>query len=273
MKKKISIVILTADEERHRFFKTKLNNINHLSLKLCISENKKKRQSFQTIKSNKNSFLSKHFLERDKIEKKFFRSFIRNHRKPKQEIIIERGELNYNLKLLKKVLRINPDFIISYGCSIIKGKFLEVFKKKMINIHLGISPYYRGSATNFWPFVKNQLQFLGVTFMMIDDGVDTGKIIHQFRPNLELGDNVHTVGNKMIRQMIEELNKILINFKKIQPKKQSFKKNICVFKKKDFNQKAIFELNKNMNANIIQKYLKKKNEIDKKFKIVKHSIL
>ena len=38
----------------------------------------------------------------------------------------------------------------------------------MINVHLGLSPYYKGSATNFWPFVNNELQFLGVTFMVTD---------------------------------------------------------------------------------------------------------
>ena len=77
--------------------------------------------------------------------------------------------------------------------------------KIIVNIHLGLSPYYKGSATNFWPFVYNKLQFLGVTFMKIDDGVDTGEILHQFRPELKPKDTVHDVGNKLIIKMTEDL--------------------------------------------------------------------
>ena len=67
MRKKINIVIITADEERHRFFKKKLNSFKEFNVKLCISENNKKRQSYQSIKSNRNSLLSKHFIERKKL--------------------------------------------------------------------------------------------------------------------------------------------------------------------------------------------------------------
>jgi hypothetical protein len=49
----------------------------------------------------------------------------------------------------------SPDLIISYGCSIIKRPLIEYFDKKFINIHLGLSPYYKEGGTNFWPFVNN----------------------------------------------------------------------------------------------------------------------
>ena len=75
---------------------------------------------------------------------------------------------------------------------------LKKYKKKFLNIHLGLSPYYKGSATNFWPFVNNELQFVGVSFLGIDDGIDTGPIIHQIRPDFKIGDSIHDVGNKLI---------------------------------------------------------------------------
>ena len=62
-----------------------------------------------------------------------------------------------------------------------------------------MSPYYRGSGTNFWPFVNNELQFIGATFMHIDEGVDTGEIIHQIRANIFHDDNIHQIGNRLIR--------------------------------------------------------------------------
>ena len=71
------------------------------------------------------------------------------------------------------------DYLLTYGCSIIKNPILKHFKQNSINIHLGLSPYYLGSATNFWPFVNDELQFVGVTFMKLEDGIDDGPIIHQ----------------------------------------------------------------------------------------------
>ena len=76
-------------------------------------------------------------------------------------------------------------------------------------MHLGLSPYYKGSATNFWPIVNSEFHFLGASFMFIDNGIDTGPLIHQFRPKLFKKDNIHTIGCRIIKKSIIEFNKIL----------------------------------------------------------------
>ena len=128
--------------------------------------------------------------------------------------------MNYNKKLVEKIIKLKPDFIVSYGCSLIRNKLIKKFNKKFINLHLGLSPYYKGSGTNFWPIANNEFQFLGATFMFIDDGVDSGPIIHQFRPLINVGDNIHTIGCKIIFQSVNELEKILLNFKQIKSVRQ-----------------------------------------------------
>ena len=37
-----------------------------------------------------------------------------------------------------------------YGTTIIKGDLIRIFEKRIINLHLGLSPYYRGAGTNFF---------------------------------------------------------------------------------------------------------------------------
>ena len=111
----------------------------------------------------------------------------------------------------------------------------EQFNKRFINLHLGLSPYYKGSGTNFWPIANNEFQFLGATFMLIDEGVDSGPIIHQFRPMLNVNDNIHTIGCKIILQTTIDLEKILLNFKQIKPIKQKKIKYSKIYKKKDFS--------------------------------------
>ena len=45
----------------------------------------------------------------------------------------------------------NSDIYIIFGCSYIKGELIEfLVRNKAINIHMGISPFYRGTDCNFW---------------------------------------------------------------------------------------------------------------------------
>ena len=265
----IKLVIISADETRHKFFRRKISNIKEVDLKLCLAEKNNTRQFYQVYKSSINiKSEKKHFKDRAKSEKKYLFSFIKKNKEVKNLHLIDRGEFNYNKKIIKKIYKIKPDLIISYGCSIIKKTLISRFKNKFINVHLGLSPYYRGSATNFWPFVYNKLQFLGVTFMKIDDGIDTGPILHQLRPDLNVKDTVHDVGNKLIIKMTEELKKVIVNYKKIKPFKQNKQLTKKIFKKKDFNKESLSKLNRNQRKKIIKKYIINKKKIDKKYPII-----
>ena len=77
-------------------------------------------------------------------------------------------------KCLNQIKKNNPDIIIVYGSSII-APLTNDFKNKIINVHLGLSPYYRGSGTNFYPILNSKPEYIGVTFMFLDKGIDTGK--------------------------------------------------------------------------------------------------
>jgi methionyl-tRNA formyltransferase len=79
-----------------------------------------------------------------------------------------------------------------------------------------LSPYYRGSGTNFFPFVNNEPEYVGATFMYIDEGIDTGEIIHQIRPTIFLGDTIHHVGNRLIKEMAIVCEKLIISFNQLQ---------------------------------------------------------
>ena len=102
---------------------------------------------------------------------------------------IPKGEINGD-KVVKEIEKLNPDLIICYGASLINSSLLKSFKNRFINVHLGISPYYKGSGTNIFPIINNEFDMLGATFMHIDEGIDTGKVIHQFRSEIFIGDSI-----------------------------------------------------------------------------------
>jgi phosphoribosylglycinamide formyltransferase-1 len=270
---KIKIVIISANEIRHRFFRKKLSSFKNIDVKLCLAEKNQSRQFYKIYKSKKYTSLEKnHFKKREISEKLYFNKFLKETPDVSNLKIIDRGEFNYNKNLIYEIDKLKPNLIVSFGCSLIKGPLLKKYKKKFLNIHLGLSPYYKGSATNFWPFVNNELQFVGVSFLGIDDGIDTGPIIHQIRPDFRLSDNIHDVGNKLIIKMTEVTSQIIFNFKKLNQYKQKKIKKEKIFYKKNFNYNAVKKLNLNLKNKMIKKYLLNKTKIDKKFPIIKQNI-
>jgi methionyl-tRNA formyltransferase len=111
---------------------------------------------------------------------------------------VARGQLN-TPAIVEKVRTARPDAIAVFGCGIIKGDLLSAVPPgRMLNIHQGLSPYYRGSGTNFWPFVEGRLEYVGVTVHTIDPGVDTGGVIAHGRPKVQPADTQHMIGCRTI---------------------------------------------------------------------------
>ncbi len=108
------------------------------------------------------------------------------------------GSLN-SPEVARLVEKASPDAAVVFGCEIIRSPLLELLpQNRTFNLHQGLSPYYRGSGTNFWPFVEGRLEFIGVTLHLIDAGIDTGDIVAHERPDIEPGDTQHALGCKTV---------------------------------------------------------------------------
>ncbi len=148
-----------------------------------------------------------------------------------------------------------------FGSYIIKEPILTLpTVKYFLNMHLGLSPYYRGSGTNFWPFVNKELEFVGSTILYIDAGIDTGDILTHVRPTFEIEDNVHTVGCKVIQKSVNTFEKIIkmINDSKQLPRTKQWKvEHGKKYKDIDFNESILNKYKQNLSDNLIINYLSK----------------
>lgn len=102
-----------------------------------------------------------------------------------------------------------PDVVVIYGVGIIKDPVLSALPNDKINLHLGLSPWYRGAATLFWPFYNMQPHWAGATIHQIVPKADAGAIIHQSVPVLASGDKIHDVSSKVIVQSTQDLVALL----------------------------------------------------------------
>ncbi|MDQ7248814.1 formyltransferase family protein [Dongia sedimenti] len=102
-----------------------------------------------------------------------------------RQLPVRMGDLNMiDPALLAPAL--DADTIIVFGASWIKAPLIDrLTEKRAINIHMGISPFYRGSSCNFWALYDDNPQFVGATIHMLSRGLDSGQMLFHALPKPE----------------------------------------------------------------------------------------
>jgi len=181
--KKKKIIILTGSELRHDFFRKYLASSDEIEVLASYCEGTEKSLTSLTKGEPDNELRMAHLHIREQSEEDFFGAFVKMAPDRSNPVFIPKGKINTPSDSAA-IIRAAPDLVVCYGSSIIREPLLSAFPKRFLNIHLGLSPYYRGSGTNFWPLVNGEPEYVGVTFMHIDAGVDTGEVIHQMRARM-----------------------------------------------------------------------------------------
>ncbi|MEM6625766.1 MAG: formyltransferase family protein [Pseudomonadota bacterium] len=81
---------------------------------------------------------------------------------------------------------LDADVFVVFGASYIKGDLIDrLIEKRAINIHMGVSPYYRGSSCNFWALYDGNPDLVGATIHMLSKGLDSGPMLFHALPRPE----------------------------------------------------------------------------------------
>ncbi|MCR9154896.1 MAG: hypothetical protein NXI09_12375 [Bacteroidetes bacterium] len=262
MSTKPRVIIITGNSKRHEYYVECLER--ELDVVQVYAETK-----FSYVDAFADSSFADevkgHFQLRDESEQFYFGSA-----SPKSPIkTLERGEAN-KPEVVEEIIGLNADFVLLFGSGIIKEPILEVYKDRVINMHLGLSPYYRGSGTNFWPLVDGKPECVGATIHLAVLKVDAGGILHQVRPmDLSEEDTIHDLGNKTIRSTLSVLPKVIKDFSegKISPSVQD-NKDDRDYRRMDLNKEAIVSVYSNFDKGMISSYLLAKSSRDEKYPIV-----
>ncbi|MFN9115741.1 MAG: formyltransferase family protein [Bacteroidota bacterium] len=267
------VVLLTGSELRHDFFRIAMARDPEIRVVRSYCESQKGNLQEQVREASTSNSLRTTYLEsRSQTERDFFELYCRSTPDLSNPCQIVKGDINRD-DIVEEIIELAPDIIVAYGCSIIRSRLLAHFRGCFINIHLGISPYYRGSGTNFWPFVNNELSCVGTTFMHIDEGIDTGKIIHQIRARMDVFDNIHQVGNRLICDSVMECRKLIRNFENLSALEGDSNIDFTkrYYRKKDFTEEALQLALANIVNNNIGAYLSSKADADRRYPILQQS--
>ncbi len=102
--------------------------------------------------------------------------------------VCKSGDLN---KLTRKDLdlALDSDLYVVFGSSFIKGWLCDfLVENSGINLHMGLSPFYRGSGCNFWAMFDSRPNYVGATWHFLSSGLDSGPILFHSVPKHENED-------------------------------------------------------------------------------------
>jgi phosphoribosylglycinamide formyltransferase 1 len=253
----LKLVFLTGGELRHHFMRKTIALSKGVEIVRSYCEGIEKSLARLVEREGKDSDTRlQHLASREQSEQDFFGIFAARVPERSAPVFIAKGEINQDIHA-RDIASLEPDLLAAYGCSLIRDPLLSMFKGRFLNVHLGLSPYYRGSGTNFWPLVQGRPEFVGATFMHIDAGVDTGEIIHQIRAVVFPGDTPHQIGNRLIRDVALVYADIIAKFRSLPPMPQlPIPNEVSVYRIKDFTEESVRTLYRQFAGGMIERYLK-----------------
>lgn len=108
---------------------------------------------------------------------------------PIPEVAVRRVESVNTPETVDLLAKLEPDIVIVNVNRIISRQTLETIRAPFINIHMGITPLYRGVHGGYWALVDKMRDACGVTVHCLDHGIDTGRILAQTLINPIPADN------------------------------------------------------------------------------------
>ena len=131
---------------------------------------------------------------------------------------------------------LQSDVYVVFGASFIKGALCDfLISKSAVNVHMGVSPYYRGNSCNFWAIADGHPEYVGATIHLITAGLDSGPILFHALPPaapydpFELGMRAVEAAQNAVCTKIEEGSLLTLD-----PVKQDRSLELRYTRNKDF---------------------------------------
>jgi folate-dependent phosphoribosylglycinamide formyltransferase PurN len=255
-------IVLTSTMRRHQFV------ANTLAGGLDVVGVWQEQKSFEPMKyaasADDEAVISRHFVARDAAEDAYF-SGDAVVRAPARQVAPRGCNDADEIEAMRKA---SPEVVLVFGTSLLQQPLIDAFAGRIINIHLGLSPYYRGAGTNFWPLVNGEPEYCGATIHLLDAGVDSGPILSHVRPDIRRGDGPHDIGNKTITAAAQALVEIARVHARSPLRGVPQAAGGRLYKRADFSADAVRQLYANFERDMIGEYLRNRAARDAKLPLV-----
>ena len=247
----MKVTLFTSNNHRHNYL---INLLSNFCDELWVVQECKTLFTGKNDEKHQNKIITeKYFLKVLEAQNKIFKKeFVNKNNRNIKTLPILNGELNkLPLSYLDDFLK--SDIYVVFGSSYIKGELVDfLVKQKAINIHAGVSPYYRGTDCNFWALYDDNPHLVGSTIHLLSKGLDSGPMLYHAMSNLKTNPFEYTMSTvKSAFQSIAERIKDGSIFT-IKPLVQDKIKEVRYSKKSEFSE------------GVVKEYFKKKIDLNSK---------
>jgi len=268
----MKVGILTSVETRHLYFARTL--CDHFDVNAVAYEQTgylPAQLDLLGMTPHEARILTEHFAERVRQEEIYFggNSYQIEESDACHIRHLQPGQLN-SPATVDFLLSAEVDTLLIYGTNLITEPLLSRFAGHMVNMHLGLSPYYRGTATNFYPLLNEEPQYVGATIHLIDAGIDSGPILAHARPEITQDDLPHTIGCKAIQAGIDKLIEVLPQWDQglRKPVQQWSVPHPRLYLRKDYQPAHTVALYEKISSGLITDYVQRAAEVAGRVRVI-----
>ena len=175
----------------------------------------------------------------------------------------------------QSIIDVEPDLVVTcaYG-KIIPKEILDYPKYGCVNIHASLLPKYRGSAPIQWALITGEEE-TGITWMYMDEGMDTGdmidKVIYKIKDNDDIG-TLHEILSKLGEEILDKNLENLISGNLNREKQNNDDATYAPMIERSMEELDFFDTGRNI-INKVRAFspwpLTKTNVFDEELKIIK----
>jgi methionyl-tRNA formyltransferase len=195
--------VLTSTALRHTFFL----QVMAQAFPVAVAVRQPKKNNDEAAHQQSHA-ICEHFARLGEAETAEFRPRLTGAPLPEMQVV---DEINSE-DLVARVRRADVDVVLLFGTVILKEIWLRAFPDRIVNLHLGLSPFYRGAATLFWPFVNGELECVGATIHLATERVDAGAILRRIKADPQVGDTYYTLTTRLIRRSVEAMPNVVYDY-------------------------------------------------------------
>lgn len=112
--------------------------------------------------------------------------------------VIEARDINSD-GIAQAIRTAAPDAVVVSGTRLLRSPVVDLEPPLgLINLHTGLSPYYRGGPCTFWTLYNEEPEYAGATVHHLSKGIDSGDILLSAQAELEDGDGVASLDCKVV---------------------------------------------------------------------------
>lgn len=165
---------------------------------------------------------------------------------------------------------LKPDVIAVCGASILRTELLSIPTHGVLNLHGGLSQFYRGLFTTDWAIHNGMPEYVGATVHFVSEGVDDGDVVYQGRPEITTDDNPNSLYEKVVRLGVQMMIRAITDIEHSRCQRTSLESKGRLYLHDMFDVSAKRATWRQVRKGVIVDYLSDKNTRDQ---FVKESLI